>query len=350
MWYPNNKTQTRKIHMRIKNNNTTKSQNNKITNWHNYGLSLGKRGSFIALIEIAEKQGAFNVPSRTYCPGRPRKYSDELIVLILIFHELYRLPLRQSTRFTFEVMMSLGKFVPLPDYSTISRRASELNINILPDDYCLHATPSIDLLVDSSGFYVHGEGNWFRRKHGMHSHRMWQETHIATDYGSRMVLAVIDTPNNVHDNTQLLPLIIDTEKTLKRSGISQNLNSIIGDGAYEANKNYHLARQLHTTFIAPPHKNATYRYSLKDGHLIDVPGYEDRNKVIRAIVRAGDPEQWKKDVGYHRRSLVENTFYRLKTIFGDKMLMRSNKNRHTEQLVRVMILNLFTSYGLPKYN
>lgn len=341
--------------MRIKNNDTTnlqdnKTTNNKITNWHEYGLSLGRRGSFITLIEIAEKRGAFDTPSRTYCPGRPRKYSDELIVLILIFHELYRLPLRQSIKFTFEIMIGLNKYIPLPDYSTVSRRASELNINILPDDYCLCAASSIDLLVDSSGFYVYGEGNWFRRKHGLHSHRMWQETHIATDYSSRIVLAVIDTPNNVHDNTQLLPLIINTEKVLKHSGISQILNSVIGDGAYEANDNYHFARQLNTTFIAPPQKNATCHYDLKDGYLVDVPGYEDRNKVIRDIMRAGSLEQWKKNVGYHKRSLVENTFYRLKIIFGDKMLMRSNKNRHTEQLIRVMILNLFTSYGLPKYS
>ena len=91
-------------------NNTTKSQNNKIANWHQYGLSLGKRGSFLALVEMARKQGAFDAPSRTYCPGRPRKYSDELIILILIFHELYRLPLRQAVKFTFDVMITLKIF------------------------------------------------------------------------------------------------------------------------------------------------------------------------------------------------------------------------------------------------
>jgi len=37
------------------NNNTTKTQKNKITNWQQYGLALAKRGSFIGLIELAEK-------------------------------------------------------------------------------------------------------------------------------------------------------------------------------------------------------------------------------------------------------------------------------------------------------
>jgi len=178
---------------------------------------------------------------------------------------------------------------------------------------------------------------------------MWQETHIATDYESRIILSVLDTPNNVHDNTMLLSLIIDTEKNLEKSHTIQNLKTIIGDGAYEANKNYHLAEQLNATFIAPPHKNSTYHYDLKDGVLVDMSGYKTRNKVIRRIKQIG-LEEWKKEVRYHMRSLVENAFYRLKIIFGDKMLMRSNKNRHTEQLIRVRILNIFTTFGLPKHN
>lgn len=335
-------------------NNTTKSQNRKITNkkitnWHNYGLALGKRGSFMALVDMAERQGAFNTPSRTHSSGRPRKYSDELIILILIFHELYRLPLRQAISFTFEVMLTRRKYTLLPDYSTVSRRAAKLDISILPDDYYLYASNSIDLLVDSSGFQVHGEGNWFRRKHGIHSHRMWQETHIGVDFSSRIILSVINTPNNVHDNTQLLPLILDTERNLRKVHTTQKLNCIIGDGAYAANNNYYLAEQLHTTFIAPIHKNATYHYDLKNNRLIDISGWEIRNKIVRDVMRIG-MDEWKGLVGYHRRSLVENAFYRLKIIFGDKMLFRSNENRNTEQLIRIKILNLFTTYGLPRYS
>ena len=330
--------------------NTTKSQNNKIANWHQYGLSLGKRGSFLALVEMARKRGAFDVPSRTYCPGRPRKYSDELIILILIFHELYRLPLRQAVKFTFDVMITLKSFTPLPDYSTISRRAAELNINILPDDYCLHALPNIALLVDSSGFQVHGEGNWFRRKHGMHSHRMWQETHIGVDFGSRIILSVINTPNNVHDNTQLLPLILNTEQNLRKAHTIQKLSCVIGDGAYDAKDNYSLVEMFGAEFIAPPKENATEHLNTgRHFEWYDTPGWEGRNKVVRHIEEWG-LDGWKADVDYHRRSLVENAFYRLKTIFGDKMLLRTNENRNTEQLIRVKILNIFTTYGLPKHN
>lgn len=336
------------------NNNNTKSNNKKITNWHQYGLSLGRRGSFMALLDMAEKWGAFKVPSRTYNPGRPRKYSDELIVLILIFHELYRLPLRQSITFTSEIMMARiatnkGQYIALPDYSTVSRRAAELNISILPDNYCLCASEAIDLLVDSSGFCIHGEGNWFRRKHGIHQHRMWQETHIGVDYRSRLILSVINTPNNIQDNTQLFPLILNVERNLRKAHTAQRLNSIIGDKAYDAKDNYNLVKQFGAEFISPPKQNATEHINMYHYRIYDTPGWEGRNAAVRHIEEFG-LDGWMADTDYHRRSLVENAFYRIKTIFGDKMLLRTNENRNTEQLIRVKILNIFTMYGLPKYS
>ena len=342
------KTNKENTNMR-QNNNTTKSQNSKITNWPQYEKALRKRGDCFTILDDAIKNGAFDVPSRTYERGRPRIYSDELIVLILTIHELYHQPLRQAILFTWRIMVALGKYAKLPDHSTVSRRAAELNINILPDDYALYHNNNLTLLVDSSGFELSGIGNWFSDKHDVCAIRIWQETHIIIDYDTRMILGVIDTKNHVHDNTQLLPLIIEAEKNLTRVGANQKLECIIGDGAYEAKGNNKMAKNFGASFIAPPQKNATYHYNLKDGKLIDVPGWEERNQVIRAIMRAGCIENWKKQVGYHRRSLVENAFYRLKNTFGDRMTMRTEKNRHTEQLIRIKILNMFTTYGLPKY-
>ena len=333
------------------NNNTTKTQksNKKITNWHQYEKALAKRGDLFTILDMANKDGAFEAPSHTHERGRPRMYNDHLIILILVIHELYHQPLRQAITLVWQAMIALGKYTKLPDHSTVSRRAAELNINILPDDYALHYSEDLTLLVDSSGFELSGIGNWFEDKHNVYAIRIWQETHIIINYDSRIILGVIDTKNHVHDNTQLLPLIIEAERNLARVDANQKLNCIIGDGAYEAKNNYKMAKSFHANFIAPPQKNATYHYDLKDGKLVDIPGWEERNQVIRAIIRAGSMEEWKKQVGYHRRSLVENAFYRLKAIFGDRMTMRTEKNRHVEQLIRVKILNLFTSYGLPKY-
>ncbi|MBR2543868.1 IS5/IS1182 family transposase, partial [Candidatus Saccharibacteria bacterium] len=60
-------------------------------------------------------------------------------------------------------------------------------------------------------------------------------------------------------------------------------------------------------------------------------------------------EEWKNEVDYHRRSLIENLFYRWKTIFGDHLKSRKEENQYTEQALRARIINKFNELGLPKY-
>ena len=50
---------------------------------------------------------------------------------------------------------------------------------------------------------------------------------------------------------------------------------------------------------------------------------------------------------YHRRSLVENAFYRLKTIFGGNLKSRKETTQFTEQCLKAKIFN---ELGLPKYD
>jgi hypothetical protein len=54
----------------------------------------------------------------------------------------------------------------------------------------------------------------------------------------------------------------------------------------------------------------------------DEPEWEERNAVVTRIGEIG-MDNWKKEVGCHRRSLAQNTFFRLKTIFGDKLKSRT---------------------------
>lgn len=338
------KTKTKTTH----NNHSTK----KIINQHFYDQALAKRGDYLVFFEDAKKNDAFNKPLCKHTQGHPEEYSDGLILLILIYREIYHQPLRQVVRFTTMVLWSQNIIVRMPAISTISRRAAKLKIKLLPQEYYLYQNSPLKLAVDSSGFKIHGEGEWFRRKHGAQKHRVWQESHISLDVTSRLITAIINTANNVHDNTMLVPLLAETEKNTKLTGITRPLECILGDGAYDCKENYHLARKLRTRFIAPPPKNAALHIDI-DKHtkkLIDIAGWEDRNKVIREIKYHGGMDVWKEKSNYHQRSLVENAFYRLKIAFTDKMMSRSEANRNTEQQLRVMILNKFTTYGLPKYS
>ncbi len=58
--------------------------------------------------------------------------------------------------------------------------------------------------------------------------------------------------------------------------------------------------------------------------------------------------QWKKESGYHRRSLVETGVMRLKTIFGDRLGARSEAGQKSELLLRCGALNRMTALGMPQ--
>ena len=55
-----------------------------------------------------------------------------------------------------------GLGLPVPDFSTLSRRQKGLNVAIpyRPSTGVLH------LLIDSTGIKAEGEGEWFAMKHG----------------------------------------------------------------------------------------------------------------------------------------------------------------------------------------
>lgn len=323
----------------------------KIINWHEYNESLAKRGDFLQFINKAVRAGAFQKIMPSHQKGHPVVYSDQLITLMLVLRELFNLTLRQAVTFTRVALALNGLYYDIPDYTTLCRRAQKLNVEILPNDYGLFINNDICFMLDSSGFKVSGAGEWIRRKWGDTEERAFIETHVGINFNDRIILSVINTDCNVHDNTQLLPSLINANNNLKRARINQGLDTIIGDGAYDANENYHLAKRLGAKFIAPPPKNAkVHMHKDKDkNEFVDDVGWEDRNKVVKETNYRGELDEWKEKVGYHRRSLNENVFFRYKIIFGEKMKHRNKNSCRTEQLIRAKILNTFTMFGLPKY-
>ena len=326
-------------------NNTTKINNKKIKNWSEYNKSLKNRGNLSVFIsESLIKDGNLIVPAKTGKPGRPMEYTNELIEFVLTIRELFHMPLRQATGFV-EFLFKMMGVSGSPDYTTVSKRMSSIKVRYRRRiNQSVSSNSGIVMLIDSSGFKVFGEGEWKVRKHGANKRRTWRETHIALDYATRDVIGFTNTSAHTHDNTQLKPLL----KQVIHCG-GYKVETVIGDGAYETKDNYKLVAGFHASIIAPPQKNAVCHYDLKDGKLIDIPGYKERNKIIRNVMRAGGLEEWKEQVDYHRRSLVENAFYRWKTIFGDHLKSRKEDTQYTEQCLRAKIINKFNELGLPKY-
>ena len=55
--------------------------------------------------------------------------------------------------------------------------------------------------------------------------------------------------------------------------------------------------------------------------------------------------QSKREIGYHRRSLVETAFFRLKTLFGHGVTSRTLDGQHAELMIRCTVLNCMTQFG-----
>ena len=327
------------------NHNNTKNNNKKIKNWSEYNKSLKNRGNLsIFISESLIKDGRIVMPPRTGRVGRPMEYTDELLEFVLTIRELFRLPLRQTIGFVEFLFKLMGIDSSVPDYTTVSKRMSEIKVRYQRkiNEHKNETDEGIVMLIDSSGFKVFGEGEWMVRKHGATYRRTWRETHIALDYETRDIVGFVNTTAHIHDNTQLKPLL----KQVMNNGYE--VNTIIGDGAYDAKANYLLGKRLDINFVAPPKKNSVEHLNSFHYQVYDTPGWGERNAVVRHVEEFG-LDGWMADVDYHRRSLVENAFYRWKTIFGSNLKSRKEDTQYTEQCLRAKIINKFNELGLPKY-
>ena len=80
-----------------------------------------------------------------------------------MFHQ----PLRQTEGLIGSVLQLLGLDLPVPNFSTLSRRAQTLELPAQTG-----ATGgAIHLLVDSSGLKLGGPGEWLVEKHGTSKRR-----------------------------------------------------------------------------------------------------------------------------------------------------------------------------------
>lgn len=315
-------------------NNTTKTHKNRIKDWTKYNNCLVSRGNFSTLIQAATLQSV----QQSGKPGHPTEYSDALILVLVQLREFTQLPFRQLIGLAHELAGFLG--VKLPAYSTLCKRMKKLSIALKINSRQI--PQGFFFLVDSTGLKLHGEGEWYRHKHGPQKRRGWKKVHIGIDYTSEQIVALKTTTENVAD-ASVLPDLVDI--------ISPDLSvrQIIGDGAYGTHKLYaEIEGERGLSLLSPPHKNAKWHGDIKDGVLVDEKGWETHNKYVRGCMRLG-PDEWKNQIGYHKRSLVENTMFRLKSAFSGKLKSKTKANQEVEIITRVNLLNMWTAQSLPQY-
>lgn len=220
----------------------------------------------------------------------------------------------------------MGSGLKVPDYSTVCRRGGKLDIKIPR-----MKKGRIHAILDSTGLKVYGEGEWKVRQHGYSKRRTWKKFHISIDEDGE-VRAVELTGNDTVDAEKAADLLREDKG---------HLASVTGDGAYDKQKVY---RQLpgKVRAVIPPQKNARI---WKHGNSKGPPLKRDEN--LRAIRKKGR-KKWEKDSGYHKRSLAETAMFRAKTVFGDRLMARSEKNQTAEARIMASALNRMRGLGMPE--
>src|SRR4051794_29117002 len=218
-------------------------QRHRVTNWATYDASLRARGSLTVWF-TPKAVAAWAAAPRTTRGGQP-SYSDLAIATALTLRAVFRLALRQTEGLIGSVLQLLSLDLPVPDYSTLSRRAQSLE---LPAQTRATGGP-IHLMVDSSGLKLGGPGEWLVEKHGTSKRRSWRKLHIGFDAVSGRIVASILTDRDVDDASQVGPLL---------DQIADPVEVFLGDGGYDRTNVYTVLDERHPSavIVVPPRADA----------------------------------------------------------------------------------------------
>lgn len=300
----------------------TKCQS-RIRDWQHYNKALVRRGSLSLWVDTRSLSTWLDQdhPSRR---GRRPLYSDVAVLCALTLREVYSLPLRSTQGLVCSLLRLLELDLPSPHYSTLSRRAARLQVT-LPR---IKAGP-LHLAVDSTGVKVYGEGEWKMRTHGKEKRRTWRKLHLMIDHTTHEVVSLSMTDKEVLDRREVPSLLKNVEGEIRE---------VLGDGAYDFEVCHQAIRERSARAVIPPKKGARLR---------GISHFKDRDEAVVRSREVGK-DQWKKESGYHRRSLVETAMMRIKTIFSERLKAREWKRQETELRVRCAAMNRMTALGMPK--
>lgn len=299
----------------------------RVRNWKQYNKALVERGSVTFWVNEKVANNWYSSKIDNATRGRPKIYSDIAIETCLILRVLFRKPLRAVEGLVKSLFTLMGIKISIPSYTQICRRQKSLNLQLKHN-----VKGKIHVVVDGTGLKVFGEGEWKVRQHGYIKHRMWRKLHIGIDVTTQELVMMELTDNKIGESKKFKALLEQYKAGYEKIG---------GDKGYDSYDCHEHIGAYNAISAINIQENA----KIPKRRIHKTPRI--REKIIQRISEIGK-EEWKKEVGYHSRSLVETAFFRYKTTFGCKMHARSIENQKNEALICCNILNIFTRLGMPE--
>ena len=220
--------------------------------------------------------------------------------------------------------------LPVPDHTTLSRRACDLVIH----DHGGIGNGDLHLIVDSTGLKLRGAGEWLFEKHGTAKRRSWRKLHVGIDADTGEIVAFDLTDKDVDDASHVAPLL---------DQLSEAPASFMGDGAYDRASILEaiLAKNPNAEFIVPPCKGAVTGPTAATS-----PTQRDQHVLA---INAHGRMNWQKTTGYNKRSRVEASIGRYKRVIGDSLKARDDPRRVTEVAIAIKSLNRMRKLGQANF-
>jgi len=300
----------------------------RVRNWPDYNRALIARGRLTFWFD-EEAVVAWRNTDPQCGRGAPRVYSDTAIQCALVLKSVFHLSLRSTQGFVSSLLELLKLDLPVPDYSTVSRRQSSVmsSLNVNPSSRPRH------VVVDATGLKVYGAGEGHVRKHRHGRRRAWRKLHLGVDETTKEIVAVEVTPSRVHD-CRMLPALLDQ--------IPGRIGQVSGDGAYDTRACYQSILDREAVATIPPRRSARLSES------VDPPDWRAmRDASLRRIENIGRYE-WRASSGCTRQSLAENAVSRFKGMFGSDLSARRFDNQRVEAIIKCEVLNRMSSRGMPE--
>jgi hypothetical protein len=248
-----------------------------------------------------------------------------IIPVKVVFHQ----PLRQTEGLVGSLLGLMGLDLPVPDHSTLSRRARTLAVA----PHVRTASGPVDLLVDSTGVKLSGPGEWLVEKHGTKRRRAWRKLHLAVDARPGTIVASTLTSKEVDDAAELGALL---------DQVNDPLAAVVADGAYDQDNVYDTVAEhsAEARVVVPPRSTAVLSPSAETD-----PTQRDRHiQVIAERGRMG----WQRSSGYNARAGAEGAMSRYKRIIGDTLRSHSRPAQEIETRIAVNVLNRMLDLGRPE--
>ncbi len=299
----------------------------RIRNWSTYDRALVQRGSLT--IWISEEVRQVWRHAGPMQRGAQLEYSAQAIEALWTVKEVFHLSHRATEGFVRSLFEVLHLTLKVPDHTTLSRRGRTLKVH-LPK----RARGALQLVLESSGLKVYGEGEWKVRQQGWSKRRTWRKFHVGIDPDSGEVQAAMFSDAGVTDAEMVAPLLAQVENPITR---------VTAEGIYDQREVYCAiqARAPSAAILIPPRRGARL---WRHGNTAGVP--HPRDETVR-FIRGHGRRTWKEESGYHQRSLAETAVFRFKTIFDEHLSARQLSTQATQFGIRCRALNMMTHLGMP---